>query len=498
MLNSILIVGGGSAGWITANLLNTYVKRAGWPTEITLVESPDIPTIGVGEATVPSIRRTMSHIGLSEQDLFASTEATFKTLIRFDDWNKGGSYDHPFDRRQRPATDNVTRLWTAQNGIPFDKAFSVLSQISGDNLAPKTPQTPQYLGNFPYAYHLDAIKLASRLSEFGRGYGILHKLANVRDVEVSPEGLISGVTTDQDETLSADLYIDCTGFRSVLMGGTLGVKANTYSDYLLCDRAVTMRVPYDVHRPDKIVNYTLSTARDFGWQWDINLTSRRGLGYVYSSTFLSDDDAEAALRVFEGPHAADLPVGRIKFASTKREVSWQGNCVAVGLSDGFLEPLESSGLYMIETAAHMLGVMLADYSVAPDATIRNFNRNLNELYLEVLDFINLHYVTSTRRDTEFWRAATTESAVSPGLKDKLEIWRHRPPNDLDFHRNQRLFGQDSFEFILHGMGYVNPPKQQLPALPDLSERANRARREFPTHEQFLALVSRAGVRTTSI
>jgi tryptophan halogenase len=216
MVQSILVVGGGSAGWITANLLNAHIRRAGRPTTVTLVESPDIPTIGVGEATVPTIRRTLSDIGLPEQDLLVSAEATFKTLIRFRDWNPGESYDHPFDRRQRPHTDAAVRGWTVQNGQAFDRAFSALTQLADFNIAPKSPHAPQYRGNFPYAYHLDAIKLAKRLSEFGQARGIRHKLANITDVKVSPEGLISSVETDQGETLTADLYVDCTGFRSAL------------------------------------------------------------------------------------------------------------------------------------------------------------------------------------------------------------------------------------------------------------------------------------------
>jgi tryptophan halogenase len=160
---------------------------------------------------------------------WTSAEATFKTLIRFRDWNPGESYDHPFDRRQRPHTDAAVRGWTVQNGQAFDRAFSALTQLADFNIAPKSPHAPQYRGNFPYAYHLDAIKLAKRLSEFGQARGIHHKLANITDVKVSPEGLISSVETDQGETLTADLYVDCTGFRSALSGQGAG-----RADEILC------------------------------------------------------------------------------------------------------------------------------------------------------------------------------------------------------------------------------------------------------------------------
>ena len=491
MIGSILVVGGGSAGWITANLLNAHIRRAGHRTRITLVESPDIPTVGVGEATVPTIRRTLSDIGLPEQDLLVSAEATFKTLIRFGDWNPGETYDHPFDRRRRPETDSAVAAWSAQNGLAFDRSFSVLTQLADENIAPKSPRQPQYRGSFPYAYHLDAIKLAGRLSAFGRERGIAHKLCNVTKVNVSPEGLISSLTTDRDEELTADLYIDCTGFRSALLGQALGVKSRSFARHLLCDRAVTMRVPYDVWRPEHIRTYTLATAREAGWQWDINLQTRRGLGYVYSSAFLSDDEAETALRRNEGPHTNGLEARHIRFDSSKREVSWKGNCVAVGLSDGFLEPLESSGLYFIEFAGLAIATMLEDFAAAPDATTRYYNRITRELFDEILGFINLHYVLSTRRDTPFWRAATADEAVLDDLRDRIELWKRRSPTQFDFPGADRLFAQDSYEFILHGMKHVNGPISGPPHLPDYSGVLAKARAELPKHEAFLELVRRA-------
>lgn len=488
MVQSILVVGGGSAGWITANLLNTYVKRSGRPTKITLVESPEVPIIGVGEATVPTIRRTLSVIGLSEQDVLTSADATFKSLIRFKDWNLGETYDHPFDRRPRPQTDGAANFWTAQYGKPFDKAFSPLSVLADENIAPKPLRAPQYMGHFPYAYHLDAVKLALKLAEFGRENGIAHTFGHVSKVNMSPEGMIESVDTDKGETLKADLFVDCTGFKSLLLGETLGVPQRHYGKYLLCDRAVTMQVPYDVWRPAKILPYTKATARDYGWQWDINLQTRRGTGYVYSSAFLSETDAEAALRKYEGPHSKDIPARHIRYSSSKREVSWKKNCVAIGLSDGFLEPLESSGLYFIEIAVQAVGIMLDDYRVAPDATTRHFNGIVNDLYEEILSFINLHYVISNRRDTEFWRAATAPEAVVDDLKDKIEIWKHRSPNQLDFGGAQRLFAQDSFEFILHGMNWVNPAPSRPFNPPNLSQILEKSRKELPDHETFLNLL----------
>lgn len=490
MVQSILIVGGGSSGWITANLLNTYIKRSGRDIKLTLIESPDIPTIGVGEATVPSIRRTFGTIGIPEADIMKASEASFKTLIRFINWQgENDAYDHPFDRREKPKSDAAAYNWTAQNGLAFDKAFSVLSHIAEDNLAPKTPQTPQYLANFPYAYHLDAIKMAHRLADFGKERGIQHKLAQINKVNVSSEGMIKSVETDRGETIEADLFVDCSGFRSLLLGEALGVEKRYFSDKLLCDKAVTMRVPYDVYKPERILNYTKATALDAGWQWDINLQTRRGIGYVYSSAFLSEDQAETTLRQREGAHSDGLDVRHIPFTSSKRTTSWKNNCVAIGLSDGFVEPLESSGLYLIEIGAMALGIMLEDYISAPQSTIDHFNRITNDLFDEILSFVNLHYVISKRRDTPFWQAATAPEAVVDDLKEKIEIWKHRSPIPLDFMNAQRLFGHDSFEYILHGMKHITSPVKQNVAAPDLRPMVDRARKEFPTHKAFLDLIN---------
>ena len=266
----------------------------------------------------------------------------------------------------------------------------------------------------------------------------------------------------------------------------MGVGKRHFSDKLLCDSAVTMRVPYDVHKPDHLLNYTKATAQDAGWIWDINLQSRRGVGYVYSSAFQSKDQAEARLRAYEGAHSDDIDVRHIPFTSSKRTVSWKNNCVAIGLSDGFLEPLESSGLYLIEIGAMALGIMLEDYIHSPQAAINHFNTITSDLFDEILSFVNLHYVISKRRDTPFWQAATAPEAIVDDLKDRIEIWKQRSPIPLDFMNAQRLFGQDSFEFILHGMKWTDRPLRQTPQKPDLSMLSNRARKEFPPHAAYLS------------
>jgi tryptophan 7-halogenase len=493
LIDSILIVGGGSAGWITANLLNAILgKRADRKIAITVLESPNIPKIGVGEATVPSIRRTLQLIGLSEKDFMRATDATFKNLIRFDGWNSGVSYDHPFDRRARPDTDDAILAWlrSADAGDnAFAKKFSLLSHIAAAGLAPKATGWPDYGSPFPYAYHLDAIKLALTLAEHGRQNGIAHTLTNVTDVHLDERGHISAVTTDTDETFSADLYIDCTGFRSVLHKQKLGVKRQDFSKYLLCDRAATLRVPYDVYQPGALKPYTTSSARSAGWSWDIALQGRRGLGYVYASAFQSAEDAEAELRALEGPHCDDLPVQHIVFKSGKSQQSWAKNCVAIGLSDGFLEPLESSGLYLIEFAAQALGEMLTFIGDDSAPFVKSFNRQMDGIYAEVLEFLNLHYCLSTRTDTPFWQAVQQREHILDSLAEKLALWKFKPPGDMDFERPLRLFSLQSYEYILFGMGgraKVIPRAASAGKMPDLSDAITKSLARLPSHESWLA------------
>jgi tryptophan halogenase len=485
-----LIVGGGSAGWITANVLDALLNAGGRNfAEITLVESPDIPSVGVGEATVPSIRRTLQLIGLNETEFMRATDATFKSKIRFVDWNRGAAFDHPFDRRQRPETDNAIGTWLASGAEPenFAKAFSILSNTSERGHAPKAVGWPDFASTFPYAYHLDAIKLAGLLTDLGTRRGIRHILDNVSDVSVGADGNIEDISTASGERLDADLYIDCTGFRAVLISGALGVDFTTCSDALLCDRAVTMRVPYDVYQPDAIKPYTLALARNAGWSWDIPLQGRRGVGYVYASQFISDEDAEAELKAAEGGHSDEIETRTIRFASGKRAASWVGNCVAIGLADGFLEPLESSGLYMIEFAAESLGELLPAAVAGRKQAARVFNGRMQTLYDEVAEYLNLHYVTSKRRDTPFWSAATSSDAVLESVRDKFDLWREKRPSDLDFERAQRLFSLESYEYLLFGMSHTRPENLHSgAAVPDLGPTLQKCYAKLPRHETWLA------------
>ncbi len=488
-VESILIVGGGSAGWITANLLNARLNDgSGPPVKITLVEAPDIPVIGVGEATVPSIRRTMNIMGVSEKDLMRATDATFKSLIRFKDWNLGEEFDHPFDRRERPDTDAAILSWlqNQQAGNAFAQDFSILSNTAERMLAPKAVEWADYQSPFPYAYHLDAVKLAAMLTEFGAARGIQHRLAKIVEVKENERGDIATLTDEEGREYAADLYIDCTGFAARLASKTSPDEID-YSNNLLCDSAVTMNVSYEAWRPDHILPYTTAHALGHGWVWDINLQGRRGMGYVYSSSHIDRKDAEVEFRKFEGPHTEGIEAGHIRFKTYKRVNAWTGNCISIGLSDGFVEPLESTGLYMMQFAAQRLAEDLRPNRRFSNAMSAHFNQLMRTLYEEIIGYVTLHYVTSNRRDTGFWRDATDFDRVPRHLENLMEIWKTRPVTDTDLLIHHRLFSLESYEYLLFGMSYFQGEVPKGPASNfSLKPALEKCYARLPKHENWLA------------
>lgn len=488
-VKDIIIVGGGSSGWMTACLLNARLNSADEkPIQITLIEAPNIPTIGVGEATVPSIRRTLQTIGISEADFMRGADATFKSLIRFENWNDGEVFDHPFDRRSRPESDPALKSWLAndfESGASFGNKFSILSNTSTKLLAPKAIGWPEYQSTFPYAYHLDATKLGQLLTRFGTERGIRHVVSKITEVQLDDDKNIHQLIDDTGQIHQADLFIDCTGF-SARLANIIMPEAKDYSDHLICNRAVTMSVPYTTHRPDHILPYTSANARQAGWLWDINLGSRRSLGYVYSSDHISDEEAEAELRNVEGPHCHDLPIKRIRFKTYKRQKSWFRNCISIGLADGFVEPLESTGLYMMQFAAQSLADILGANRGYSEATTFQFNQVMQTLFDEIIGYVALHYLTSKRRDTSFWKDATRLERIPDNLRYLLEEWKYRPPHDIDLLLNHRLFSLESYEYLLFGMGYFNPEKNRRQRVTfDQTAALDKCYAKLPLHEHWL-------------
>lgn len=501
---SVLIVGGGTAGWLTAAFLAKTLGAKGAGVQITVVESPEIGIIGVGEGTFPSIRGTLASIGIDEARFVRECQATFKQGIRFNDWVRApgtpgaGHYFHPFSRpSQRQGGADLLPYWLqggAGVGVPYAQAATMQKRIADASHGPKRPSDGDFLGPLNYAYHFDAGRFARLLAEHGRSLGVRHVLGTVERVELDGGGAIGCVHTREHGALSAGLYVDCTGFRASLIGDALGSPFRKLDDVLFCDRALAMQVPYPA-ADTPIPSYTISAAQEAGWIWDIGLQSRRGIGYVYSSRHSSDERAEQVLRDYIGPASNGLTPRQLKLNVGYREVQWVKNCVAVGLSGGFVEPLESSGIGLIETAAYLIGFLFPfNGDTAPVA--KTFNGLMRQRYERVVDFIKLHYCLTQRTDSRFWIDNTDPRSIPESLQGQLAMWRGRPPHRMDFIADLEMYPPSSWQYVLYGMEYdtrlhasaTDPGRfdEVRKEFLSIAQMAERALADLPTHRNLVA------------
>jgi tryptophan halogenase len=503
--HDVLIVGGGTAGWLTAAFLaKTLGAGAAGGVRITLMESPEIGIIGVGEGTFPSIRGTLAAIGLDEARFVRECQATFKQGIRFDHWVRARGapgadhYFHPFSRpSQRQGGPELLPYWLrglAGEGVPFAQAATMQKRVADAAHAPKRFTDADYLGPMNYAYHFDAACFAKLLAEHGRSLGVRHVLGTVEQVLLDDEGAIASVHTREQGALTADLYIDCTGFRATLIGEALGSSLKPLDDVLFVDRALTIQVPYPA-ADTPIPSYTISTAHEAGWTWDIGLQQRRGVGYVYSSRHTSAERAEAVLRQYIGPAAEGLSARALTLKVGYRETQWIKNCVAVGLSGGFLEPLEASGIGMIETAAYLIGFLFPfNGQCAPVAD--TFNHLMRERYARVADFIKMHYCLTQRSDSSFWTDNADPASIPASLQARLAMWRARPPHRLDFISDLEMYPVTSWQYVLYGMEFdshlhasATDPARHAEAAREfqtIGELSGRALADLPSHRALVA------------
>ncbi|WP_341209296.1 tryptophan halogenase family protein [uncultured Sphingomonas sp.] len=483
MKKRVLIVGGGTAGWLTAGYL---AKRLGADlpggAAITLIESTDIGILGVGEGTFPTIRQTLATIGISEADLVRHCGASFKQGAKFAHWRftpgtaGPDHYTHPFQVAEAANGVELLPYWLLGHGGTdnWDAVCSPQKKAADAHRAPKLPSHPDYVAPLNYAFHFDAVALAALLRDKAVASGVTHLDGRVDDVIVGEDGAIAGVVTDRHGTLTADLYIDCTGFRAELIGKALGMPYRSCRDVLFCDSALAVQVPYRDER-EPIVSYTVATAQEAGWMWDIGLDRRRGVGHVYSSAHTDDARAAELLRAYTG---RDLEPRKIRFEAGYREVNWHRNCVAIGLSSGFFEPLEATGIVFSEVAAGMVANLFpwgGDY----ETSARQFNANMLKRYQRARDFIKLHYCITERRDSDFWCDNIAASSIPDSLHDMLERWRFRPPTEIDMDANVDIFTDASWQYVLYGMGW----KTDLSARAGAYRYADEARRAFAEVER---------------
>ncbi|CAM3785445.1 tryptophan halogenase family protein [Roseateles saccharophilus] len=456
----ILIVGGGTAGWLTAAYL-AKALRLGERShlEVTVLESPDIGVIGVGEGTFPTIRTTLQFLGIDEARFIRETAATLKQGIRFVDWARtpvGGEsrhFFHPFEAPFYAEGLNLVPYWLLQDEatrLPFAQALTIQQRVAEAQRAPRRAHEAPYTAPLNYAYHFDALKLARLLAEHARQLGVRHLQGTVTQAGLDATGAIAHVDTPELGRLQADLYIDCTGFRAELIGRALGAQLKSARGILFADRALACKLP--VNADDAVMeSCTIATAHEAGWIWDIGLNGARGLGCVYSSDHLGDDRAAEILRRHAGAGAGEVALRSIPFAPGYRERQWVKNCVAVGLSAGFLEPLESTGLVLIEAAVGMIAEMVP-HSGPMEAPARRFNELMTARFENIINFLKLHYCLSGRREP-FWRDNAAPATIPERLAELLEQWRLRPPGRFDFGLDTETFAFFNYQYILYGMGF---------------------------------------------
>lgn len=462
-VRKILVVGGGTSGWMTAAYLNRTLAAKGVNTvEITLIESRDIGIIGVGEATLANIKRMMIAIGINEMDFMRSCAATFKNAIRFEGFHqKGVPFWHPFTQLTHVNQFAIANLWMGQHDAGYQTSYA--EAVTPDPLmcdehrAPKNEKHPFYQGLVNYAYHVDTVQLGRYLRDLSKARGIKHVIDTVISVDQDDNGYVRNVTTKEHGNLDADLFIDCTGFLGLLINKTLGVPFISYNDVLFNNAAVAMRVPY-AKGDKKIKPYTGCYAQEAGWIWDIPLHQRRGTGHVYAKDFISPEEAETQLRDWIGPEAEDCEANHINMRIGRSEQAWSKNVVTIGLSGGFIEPLESTGIYLVEMG---LG-LLRDYFPTKnnmDVMAGQFNRHMKSLYEEIRDFICMHYCLTDREDTDYWQTCKNHPAVPESLQEKLALWQQRLPaeNDLGYTTEIPAFSAVSYTYIAMGMGLI--PKE---------------------------------------
>jgi flavin-dependent dehydrogenase len=459
-IKTVVVVGGGIAGWLTAGRLAAKHKantEAGL--NVVLVESPTIPAIGVGEGTWPTMRSTLIALGIRETDFIRECDASFKQGAKFSKWVDGSEQDfyyHPLVLPQGYGKVDLAAHWLAKQNNGGASSFSnevcFQEAVCEQNLAPKTIRTAEFSDVANYAYHLDSGKFAVFLQQHcTTKLGVTHILDDVIAVNADEDNDIASVSTKNNGDVCGDLFVDCTGFSSLLIGKHYAVPFKSCSDVLFIDTALAVQVPYD-EEDSAIASHTISTGQEAGWVWDIGLQHRRGVGYVYSSKHSSEAQARAVLADYVGDKIDSLTIRKIPIVSGHRETFWRNNCVAVGLSAGFLEPLEASALVMVELAAQMISEQLPQSRDVMDVVAKRFNETALYRWQRIIDFLKLHYILN-KRSEPFWVDNKAKETIPESLQELMSLWKYRSPADCDFTSNNEVFPAASYQYVLYGMGF---------------------------------------------
>ena len=460
-IQSIVIVGGGTAGWITAGTLAAKLKSEhGAGFTISLVESPDIKPIGVGEGTWPTMRRTIKGMGIRETDFIRQCNVSFKQGAKFAKWVTGADddfYYHPLVLPQDFDNTNLARQWLiAPHEQSFSQAVSPQEAVCEMGLAPKYITTAEYSSIINYAYHLDAGQFSTFLQQHcTEKLGVRHVLDNVTQINSAQNDDIASVSTVKHGDICGDLFIDCTGFKSLLLGEHFKVSFKSCKDVLFVDQALAIHVPYDSD-DTPIASHTISTGQSAGWVWDIGLQNRRGVGHVFSSAHTTEEQASEELLSYirqTGGNVNSSDIRKIPLNPGHRDKFWHQNCVAIGLSAGFLEPLEASSLLLVEISASMIAEQFPANREAMNIIANRFNRTFLYRWERIIDFLKLHYTLTKRNDSDFWIDNRDPATIPQSLQDQLTLWQYQPPWHNDFEHAVEVFPAASYQYVLYGMGF---------------------------------------------
>lgn len=459
-IKKIIILGGGSAGWLTAGILAGHYATGTDALEICLIESPDVPTIGVGEGTWPSMRTTLKKIGLSETEFIRECDVSFKQGSKFKNWvqDDTSAYYHPFTLPLSDGELNLAEAWLPHaDKIAFADAVCSQRWISDNHLGPKLITTPEYGDIVNYGYHLDAGKFAKLIQRHCiEKLGVTLIVDHVDDVISKDNGDIAALVTRTQGHQQADLFIDCSGAHARLIGQHYGIPVVDKKRYLFNDSALAVQVPY-FSDDAPIESCTLSTAKSMGWIWDIGLPSRRGVGHVYSSAHTRDETVANSLRAYLADsigrkRAEEFEFRKLTFVPGHRAKFWHKNCVAVGMAAGFIEPLEATALVLIELSAQTILERLPANRKQMEWVETYFNNSFTQHWNRIVEFLKLHYVLSQRIDSDYWHDHRAEQSLPDGLQEQLDYWKHHVPWRKDI-RADEMFPWASYQYILYGMGF---------------------------------------------
>lgn len=489
----IVIVGGGSAGWMAASLLHHAWDRHG--TKITLLESNDIGIIGVGEGSTPFLRQFFQQLEIPESEWMPYCSATYKCGIRFPEWTheKGHrSYFHPFFSQLDLTTaeaffHNCSLRRRRHSAVTHPDNFFVSAALARTHRGPKPAQALPFVPD--YAYHFDAGRLGEFLRNRAIALGVEHLIGTVDGVSQNDQGDIVSLETEQQGKIVADFFVDCSGFAGLLINQCLGERFHSYRNNLFNDSAIALATAIDTKEP--IPSQTVSTALKFGWVWKIPLTSRYGNGYVYSSEFVSAEVAERELRAHLGEAAEGVEARHLKMRVGRVDNHWSKNCLAVGLSQGFIEPLEATALMLIQFTVQYF-IQLVEQGDFTDRYRTECNHKINVAFEGVRDYVVAHYQLSKRDDSDYWIENRNHSHRSANLSAILDAWDHGEDFEatLTRHAKTLVYLRPNWYCILAGMGRFSQSTRTTTTRQAASSDKTRAyceeiARNFPSHRQQL-------------